>query len=322
MEYGTVRYYGNESSYRKEPISTVTMSSLSLLALLVAWCVSATYSLTSFHVTHRLLAGSRGKPTSNTRLSAAGPDASVWLYDLQLRLANAVAIQTDTVSVAGVGILYLAGLLASLSPCSLGLLPLTLAYLGKTSDETDNSSALQLKLSSYTIGFASALSLLGLSAASIGNIFGSTNLLGDIPELIAALVSLFMGFYLLNIVNFNFPSLEKYLPNIDETNQNNPFSAFLFGLSTALIASPCSSPVLASLLGLIAAQGATGSPWIGGLLLFAYSLGYATPLVAAGNMSGVYRAYTASNTNSSWINVVFASIFICYGTYRSLDLLI
>ncbi len=266
----------------------------------------------------------RGTHSASRQLPAfAGPDASVFLYDLQLRLANAVTIQTDSISVAGIGILYIAGLLASLSPCSLSLLPLTLAYLGKASDETTNTSDLQLKLSSYTAGFASALSLLGLSAASIGNIFGSTNVFGDLPELIAALISLIMGLYLLNIVNFNFPSLEKYLPSIDETNQNNPFSAFLFGLSTALIASPCSSPVLASLLGLIAAQGATGNPLIGGLLLFAYSLGYATPVVAAGTMSGVYSTYAASRgSSSSWINVLFASIFICYGTYKSLNLLI
>lgn len=57
-----------------------------------------------------------------------------------------------------------------------------------------------------------------------------------------------------------------------------PLTAYLAGATFALAASPCSSPVLASLLGYVAAS---GSPGTGGLLLLAYSCGYVAPLLVA-----------------------------------------
>eukprot|EP01035_Chromulina_nebulosa_P019192 gene19192-25038_t len=88
-----------------------------------------------------------------------------------------------------------------------------------------------------------------------------------------------MGLNLLELISIVFPDLSNVIPSINTSNNSEDTSkneivnisiqSFLFGASTGLIASPCSSPVLASI---IAAIGSSGDPVLGGITLFAYSL--------------------------------------------------
>lgn len=55
-------------------------------------------------------------------------------------------------------------------------------------------------------------------------------------------------------------------------------TAYLAGLTFALAASPCSTPVLATLLGYVSTS---RDPLMGGALLLAYSCGYVAPLLVA-----------------------------------------
>jgi len=57
-----------------------------------------------------------------------------------------------------------------------------------------------------------------------------------------------------------------------------PVTAYLAGATFALAASPCSTPVLASLL---AYASTSGNPAAGGVLLLVYSCGYVAPLLVA-----------------------------------------
>lgn len=57
-----------------------------------------------------------------------------------------------------------------------------------------------------------------------------------------------------------------------------PLTAYLAGATFALVASPCSTPVLASLLAYVSTS---QNPAAGGLLLLVYSCGYVTPLLVA-----------------------------------------
>ena len=89
-----------------------------------------------------------------------------------------------------------------------------------------------------------------------------------------------------------------------ETNKDNSalFRTFLLGGSSALVASPCATPVLTSILAYVANNMAITevsssssssvllstltSTLIGGLLLFGYTLGYSTPLLIVAATSG------------------------------------
>lgn len=70
--------------------------------------------------------------------------------------------------------------------------------------------------------------------------------------LTASMVAIVMGLNLLELISLRLPSfeaslqLEKFPPSLQ---------AFLLGATSALIASPCSTPVLASILGFVAASG-------------------------------------------------------------------
>lgn len=88
-------------------------------------------------------------------------------------------------------------------------------------------------------------------------------------------VAVLMGLNLLGVLPVSFPSL-----NVDVRQLPVPpvATAYAAGLTFALAASPCSTPILASLLAFAATQ---DSPVAGASLLFTYSLGYIAPVLIA-----------------------------------------
>jgi hypothetical protein len=84
-----------------------------------------------------------------------------------------------------------------------------------------------------------------------------------------------MGLNLLGVVQFRFPVLD-----IDVRSLPLPpfLLSFAAGLTFALAASPCSTPILATLLAFASTQ---DTPGVGASLLFVYSLGYVAPLLVA-----------------------------------------
>ena len=246
-------------------------------------------------------------------------ELTVGIYDAQLFMSNAVETQLQTASWTSCGLLYVAGLLTSFSPCAISLLPLTLAYLGAADDSAKTDSRRVLAKSiSYAAGLATTFAAFGLASAFLGQLFGSfaTNTLGNFPAFIMATVSLVMGLNLLDIIEFSFPSvaedgsMQSFANKLPETAQ-----AFVLGSTSTLIASPCSSPILTSLLAFVASS---GRPSLGALFLFVFSLGYATPVVAAAGASGFANSLDSSK-GVAWVNIILGSVLVSLGTYSLLD---
>jgi cytochrome c-type biogenesis protein len=107
----------------------------------------------------------------------------------------------------------------------------------------------------YYLGLATTLTIFGLSAALLGTLFGSSGGFSDAAGLVSSAVLIAMGLYLLEIIQFEFPSFETDVNKIAGVEIPANLQSFLFGATTALIASPCSSPVLTSLLAIVAASG-------------------------------------------------------------------
>jgi len=85
-----------------------------------------------------------------------------------------------------------------------------------------------------------------------------------------------MGFLILGIIPLTFLYRDRgVLPNL-RLNLSPIWSGLLLGVAFSFTWTPCSGPVLASILGLATSS---GKPLLGGFLLFVYSLGFALPFV-------------------------------------------
>ena len=167
-------------------------------------------------------------------------------------------------------LIFCAGLLTSLGPCSLSLLPITVAYIGGTNNKKSNN----LKIFSFCGGVVLSLVFLGAISGFLGRIYGQ---LPDFFNIFISIFAIAMGLNLLGVLKFQLPnapslnSLEEKLP---------PFLAPLItGTTFGLASSPCITPVLATLLAWVSQS---RNPLISIIFLFFFGLGQVTPLIIVG----------------------------------------
>jgi len=172
----------------------------------------------------------------------------------------------------------LAGLISFVSPCTLPILPAYLANSFKTSHK--NIKAMTL---SFFLGLSLIFTLLGMSASIIGN-FIQINL--TLFTQVAGMA--IMGFGVLILMDKGFKGL-----TIKTKKPINYARSFIFGASIGLAWTPCIGPILGAIL-LIAST--TQSVFVGGLLLFVYSIGLAFPLL----MLSVYLNRLDKNKSKVW----------------------
>lgn len=181
----------------------------------------------------------------------------------------------STVTVLTPLIVLAAGVLTSFTPCTLSSLPLVVGYIEMVMKlDKDVSKAKLARIAGlFTLGQALTYTVMGILASVLGKLinFGSSAglfVLGVLMLVLAlqnaGVISVFSG------LRLNIPpaKLSKY----------GYLGAVLVGIMSSLIGTPCSTPVLIALLGLIASQ---GSLLLGALLLFVYSIGRCVLFVLA-----------------------------------------
>lgn len=172
----------------------------------------------------------------------------------------------------------LLGLLLSLTPCIYPMIPITIGILHSKGKQSLAHNFLGSLL--YGCGMALTFACLGLLAALAGNTFGA--LLSE-PLVVIALV-LFIGYMSLTMIGV----IDLYIPRFlqGQTNISSAFgpllSAFLFGIVSGTVSSPCVSPGLVVLLSAVAQS---GNQLIGFAQLFAFGIGLSTPLIIIGTFS-------------------------------------
>lgn len=172
----------------------------------------------------------------------------------------------------------LLGLLLSLTPCIYPMIPITIGILhshGKKSVLFNFVGSL-----CYAMGIATTFACLGLFTAFAGAQFGS--LLSN-PLFVCIFVGFlgYMSLTMLNIVHLYIPSFMQRQINVK--SKFGPFvTSFLFGAVSGTVASPCVSPGLALILGIVAKL---GNKFLGFLLLFCFGIGLSIPLVIIGTFS-------------------------------------
>ena len=164
-------------------------------------------------------------------------------------------------------LVFSAGLLTSLGPCSLSLLPITIAYIGGTDKN-------KFKLISFSAGVIFSLVTLGAISGFLGQIYGQ---MPSYFSSIVAVIAIIMGLNLLGILKFQFPNgpdlkaIENSIPSF--------LAPFSIGTTFGLASSPCITPVLATLLAWVSQA---KNPTISIIFLFFFGLGQVTPIIIAG----------------------------------------
>ncbi|MDJ0569194.1 MAG: cytochrome c biogenesis protein CcdA [Pleurocapsa sp. MO_192.B19] len=230
------------------------------------------------------------------------------LFLLERFADRVVSTQLTHLSLVSVGVIFLAGLVTSLTPCMLSMLPITVGYIGGYESEGRLQAAAQS--SWFALGLATTLAILGIVATSIGKVYGQ---IGVGLPIVVSLVAIAMGLNLLEILPLRFPSLGA----TDWIGEDLPrgVRSYLLGLTFGLIASPCSTPVLATLLTWVAT---TQDLVVGGGLLIAYAIGYVTPLVIAGTFTASIKKILELRRWSSWINPVSGGLLLGFGLFSLL----
>lgn len=179
-----------------------------------------------------------------------------------------------------------AGLLLSLTPCVLPMIPiLSSIIVGSQSKTAANSKAHSFSLSvAYVLGMAFSYTLAGVAAGLSGNLLSQSLqnpvVLGASALVFVALALSMFGFYELKLPSF----LENRILNASNKLKGGQlFGVFVMGLLSALIVSPC---IAAPLAGALIYISQSHDVFLGGIALFALSIGMSVPLLLIGASAG------------------------------------
>ena len=166
--------------------------------------------------------------------------------------------QISLLTYAGV---YASGLLTSLTPCVYPIIPIVVGYLGSLAGTPRKKF---IASAAYVLGLSLVYSLLGMIAALSGQIFGQMTanpyLYGGFGLLLLALGGNMMDWYYI-------PLPGSSLGGTKTIKDSYFWAPFAIGLTSGLVASPCTAPVLGSLLIYVASS---KNVLKGGLLMFVF----------------------------------------------------
>ncbi len=190
---------------------------------------------------------------------------------------------TDTLSLSHLALSLVAGSLTTLSPCVFPILPLVVGGA---------MQANRLAPLAMGGGMAASFATIGLALGALGPALGIDT--DSVRHFGAALLIAFAAVMLVPALGRRFSAL--MLPIASSANAasgrldaGSLGGAFVLGGVLGLVWSPCSGPLLASALTLVASDGGAGR---GALILGLFGIGAATPLVAVAyaSRSGFARA--------------------------------
>ncbi|MBE7713159.1 MAG: cytochrome c biogenesis protein CcdA [Cyanobacteria bacterium SIG26] len=207
----------------------------------------------------------------------------------------------------------LGGLISSISPCSLSMLPLIIGYIGGFSQEKPLKTLAQMII--FVMGTGIVFSIIGIICALTGKIFVGNPYFA---LFVASVISI-MGLKIIGAIDFDLPVMIKEIPQ--NRWGNSFFYPLLLGAVFALIGTPCSTPILASIM---AFASISANVWQAVIMLFLFSIGQGLIFIIAGFLTSKLKSnpkfYNLSEKimKISGLLLIIVALYIFYKIFGGL----
>ncbi len=185
------------------------------------------------------------------------------------------------------------GLLASVSPCILPLVPLNAAYIGARGVPPRQAAAVSAR---FVLGAVVALSVLGLFADLAGAVFIEYR--GPVRMAVGTIL-LVLGAMQAELLP---------MPRLPAVGGGRRLGAVAAGAAFALITTPCASPIL---FGVLTAAGSQSVPGLSVATMGSFAVGYTALVFAAGVAGG--RATERFRRASRGVQATGAAVLVVAG---------
>lgn len=199
---------------------------------------------------------------------------------------------------------FIAGIVASFSPCVLSTIPLVVGYVGEAGVK-DRKTAFKYSLM-FSIGVVVTFTTLGIIVAVIGKFI---NLTGKWWYLILGVIMLLVGLQLIGVIGDSRDTCK--VPN----RRRGVLGAFFLGIIGGALSSPCATPVMAAILAYVAQQ---GNIVLGAAMLLLYSMGHSLLVLLAGTSVGFVQQLSMSNKTmfiGKILKIILGIIILMIGLY-------
>lgn len=199
----------------------------------------------------------------------------------------------------------LAGILTSITPCSLSNVPLIISYVGGVGEKNTKKAFAYSAV--FSLGTAITFIALGIIATSAGKLMGTSS---TVWYIILGVLMVLMALQTWEIFNF-IPSANL----LSKSKKRGFIGAFIAGVLGGIFSSPCSTPVLIALLAIVAGKG--NLLW-GILLMLLYSIGHSTLVMIAGTSVGFVQKINSSEkykTASIFLKILMGTVILLIGLY-------
>ena len=204
------------------------------------------------------------------------------------------------------GLVFLGGIVTSIGPCNLAMVPLLVGYVGGTTMPS-RGRAFTLSLG-FAVGLATTFMLLGVAAALLGKAFTGLSGWG---YYLAAIVCFVLALYMFGALEIQIPGGLTRLR--ERIGWRGLPGAYALGLISGLVASQCATPVLLAILTYVMVQQAAIG--YGATLLFVYALGRGLPIVLAGTFTGMLKQMRRAGRWSAALETGSGLVMLGVGLY-------
>ena len=202
-------------------------------------------------------------------------------------------------------IVFLGGIVTSIGPCNMAMIPLVMAFVGGQKQITRGRS---LALSAaFALGLAITLMGLGVFASIVGGLIGGSS--GTWYYVVAA-ACIIMGLQWTGAISLSLPDWGAR--QRERIKRRGVLGALLLGLVSGFVASGCATPALAAILTLVMSKGGIA---YGASLLLIYGLGRGLPIIWFGTFAGWVKLMPRMTQWTARVEQLSGALMILVGLY-------